>query len=124
MLAASAAFKAAPNPTAAADVVGAMLARWHYLGLACPLLLFGLEMRRARRLALVLLFLAVMLAAAQSFVDLRIRTIRWEAPAPISSLPVSHPMRRTFGMLHGISMSLLVVQALLAASVVAAKPRD
>jgi hypothetical protein len=119
MLAASAAFKAAPNPTAAADVVGAMLTRWHYIALAGPLLLFVLEVRRARRLVLIVLFLAVTIAAAQGFVDLRIRQIRWSSPVAISSLPAGHPTRRTFGALHGASMSLLVLQAIAAAIVVA-----
>jgi MbtH protein len=120
MLAASAAFKAAPDRTAAADVVGAMLTRWHYIALAAPLL-FVLEMRRVRRFALVVLFIAVMLAAAQAFVDLRIRTIRWSSPIPISSLPVVHPTRRLFGALHGISMTLLALQTLAAAIVVISK---
>lgn len=43
ILAAQAAFRAAPNATAAADVVGAMLSRWHYIALAAPLALLALE---------------------------------------------------------------------------------
>ncbi len=118
MLAASAAFKAAPNPTAAADVVGAMLARWHYIALASPLLLFAMELRNVRRIVLLLLFVGVLLASSQAFVDLRIRQIRWSSPVAISSLPTTHPTRRTFGALHGVSMSLLVLQAIAAAVVV------
>lgn len=121
MLAANAAFQAAPNPTAAADVVGAMLTRWHYIALAGPLLLFAFELRGARRFVLVLLFLSVTLAAAQAFVDLCIRQIRASSPIAISALSPNDPVRRNFGALHGVSMSLLVMQAVAAAMVVMAK---
>lgn len=123
MLAASAAFRVAPNATAAADVVGAMLARWHYIALAAPLLLFALELRRLRRVVLIVLFSALMLAAAQAFVDLRIRTIRAMSPVSISSLDRSHPARKRFAALHGASMLLLFLQVLAAAGVVAAKAK-
>lgn len=123
MLAASAAFRAAPNPTAAADVVGAMLTRWHYIALAGPLVLFALELHRVRRVVLIVLFIALMLAAAQSFVDLRIRTIRFSSPVPISSLSADDPVRRRFGALHGVSMMLLALQAVAAAVVVASKEK-
>lgn len=123
MLAASAAFKSAPNATAAADIVGAMLARWHYIALAAPLALFALELRHARRWVLVVIFVALLLAAAQAFVDLKIRTIRASSRVSISELDRSDPVRKRFGALHGVSMLLLVLQAISAAVVVAA-PRD
>ncbi len=118
MLAASAAFRSAPNATAAADVVGAMLARWHYIAIGAPLLLFALELRRARRLVIVILFAAILLAAAQALVDLRIRAIRFASPVPISALHPDDRLRRRFGALHGFSMMLLVAQAVAAAAVV------
>ena len=121
MLAASAAFRTAPNATVAADVVGAMLARWHYIALAAPLLLFALELLRVRRVVLIVLFIALILAAAQVLVDLRIRTIRLMSPVAISSLDREHPVRRKFGALHGASMLLLLLQAIAAAGVVAAR---
>jgi hypothetical protein len=120
MLAASAAFRIAPNPTAAADVVGAMLARWHYIALAAPLLLFAIELRRVRRVVLIVLFVALVLAAMQALVDLRIRTIRLMSPVAISSLDREHPVRKKFGALHGASMLLLLLQTVAAAGVVAA----
>lgn len=120
MLAASAAFRAAPNATAAADVVGAMLARWHYIALAAPLALFAFELRNARRVVLIVLFAAIVLAAAQAFVDLRIRAIRVSSPVSISELDRSDPVRRRFGALHGVSMLLLLLQTIAAAAVVAA----
>ena len=123
MLAASAAFRAAPNPTAAADVVGAMLNRWHYIALAGPLILFALELRHARKLVLIVLFAAIVLAAAQAVVDLRIRSIRNSSPVSISELDRSDPVRRKFGALHGVSMLLLLLQAISAAVVVAVPPK-
>jgi hypothetical protein len=121
MLSASAAFRAAGNPTIAADVVGAMLTRWHYIALAAPLALFALELRRVRPLILIVLFSAVILAATQSFVDLRIRAIRAATPTGVASLDPEHPVRRRFGVLHGLSMALLLMQALAAAAVVVAR---
>jgi hypothetical protein len=123
MLAASAAFRVAPNATAAADVVGAMLARWHYIALAAPLALFALTLRHARRFVLIVLFAALLLAAAQAFVDLRIRAIRMTSPVAISSLDREDPVRKRFGALHGVSMLLLLLQSIAAAVVVAARER-
>ena len=123
MLAASAAFRAAGSATVAADVVGSMLTRWHYIALAAPLVLFALELRRVRRLVLFVLFAAVLLAAAQSFVDLRIRAIRNASVVPVSELSREDPVRRRFGALHGVSMMLLVLQAIAAGAVVAARER-
>lgn len=122
MLAASAAFRAAPGPAAAADVVGAMLSRWHYIALAAPLALFALELRAARRFVLVVLFIALLVAAAQVLVDLRIRTMRVSSPVPISSLDRDDPLRKRFGALHGVSMMLLVAQLVAAGVVVAQSP--
>ncbi|MFP5245653.1 MAG: hypothetical protein ACLGH0_03080 [Thermoanaerobaculia bacterium] len=121
MLAASAAFRAAGNPTVAADVVGSMLTRWHYISLAAPLLLFAIEMRRVRRFVLVVLFACILLGAAQSFVDLRIRAIRASSSISISELDRTDPVRRSFGALHGLSMLLLLLQAVGAAVVVASR---
>jgi hypothetical protein len=121
MLAASAAFRAAGSPAIAADVVGSMLTRWHYISLAAPLVLLVLELRRVRRFLPILLFTALMLAAAQSFVDLRIRMIRNSSIVPISELSREDPVRRHFGMLHGFSMMLLALQAVAAGVVVASR---
>lgn len=124
MLAASAAFRASSSPSEAADVVGAMLTRWHYIALAAPLLLFGLELRRVRMAVLVLLFVAVVVASLQGFADVRIRSIRYASDVPISHLNRNHPLRRQFGVLHGISSGLLLLQALLAAMVVMAREKE
>jgi hypothetical protein len=120
MLAASAAFGAAPNATAAADIVGALLTRWHYIALGAPLALFALEFRNVRTWVLSVIFAGLMLAATQSFVDLRIRSIRMSLDQPVSSLPRDNPIRRSFGALHGISMLLLLSETIAAAIVVSA----
>jgi len=124
MLAASAAFRSSPNATVAADVVGAMLARWHYIALGAPLALFALELRHARKLVLIVVFIAIIIAAAQSLADLRIRAIRRQSITPISELDRSDPLRKRFGALHGVSMMLLLLQTIAAVTVVAAKPRE
>ena len=123
MLSASAVFRVSPDATVAADAVGAMLTRWHYIALAAPLVLFALELRHVRRLVLLVLFVAVILAAAQAFVDLQIRAIRAWSMTPVSALGREDPVRKRFGALHGASMSLLLLQAISAAIVVAARQR-
>lgn len=122
MIAASAAFRAAPNPTAAADVVGAMLTRWHYIALGAPLVLFALALRGGRKFVLIVLFVALLCAAAQAFVDLKIRSIRMNSTTPMSEMRRDDPVRKRFGMLHGVSMMLLVAQTVAAAVVVGGKP--
>lgn len=119
MLAASAAFRVSPNSTIAADVVGAMLVRWHYIALLAPLVLFALELRRARPVVLTILFAALLLAAAQGMVDLRLRAMR-NAGVNINALDRNHPVRRQFGRMHGVSMVLLLLQTVFAAAVVGA----
>jgi hypothetical protein len=77
-----------------------------------------LEWRRARASVQVVLFMAIILASLQALADTRIRTIRNDSAAPISSLSPEDPVRRRFGLLHGISSMLLVAQVLAAAAVV------
>ena len=119
-VAAPAAFWAAASRTAAADMVGAMLARWHYLAIAAPLILLIAEWRW-RKLSsagrVLLLSVALLLAAGQIMTDLRIRSIRAHAVGPISSLHPDNPTRRRFGMLHGVSTLLMGLQIIAAAGV-------
>ncbi len=117
-VAAPAAFRSAGNPTAAASFVGAMLSRWHYIALAAPLILLALEWRRARVVVLSIIFAAVVLAAAQAMIDLRIRTVRAKSPIPISELSREDPIRRQFGLLHGVSSLLLLGQVVAAAAAI------
>ncbi len=122
-VAAPAAFRAAPNSTVAADLVGAMLMRWHYIALGAPLLLLFLDWRRGRIYVLAIVFVAILLAAAQAAADLRIRAIRAKSPVPITELSREDPLRRQFGRLHGISTLLLLMQVI-AAGVALAMDRE
>jgi uncharacterized membrane protein len=121
-LAAPAAFKAAGDPVAAANVVGAMLDRWHYISLLAPLFLLIGEWRASRlsrTRVVVLLALALVLASSQVFVDLKIRAMRFDAIISISELPANSLTRREFGRLHGMSMTLMLAQLLAAAGAAA-----
>jgi hypothetical protein len=123
-VAAPAAFRASDGPTNAANVVGAMLAAWHYLALILPLLLLALEWRRARAAVMTILSVAIIIAALQVVTDIRIRAIRAASPVPITELAHSNPIRRRFGLLHGISSLFLLGQVLLAGAAVAVDPPD
>ncbi len=121
-LAAPAAFGAAGDPAVAANVVGAMLDRWHYIALLAPLVLLIAEWRTtrwARTRIVLLLSLALILASAQVFTDLKLRSMRFDAVIPISELPANSLTRREFGQLHGLSMSLMLAQLLAAAGAAA-----
>jgi hypothetical protein len=121
ILSATAAFSAASNPTDAANVVGAVLTRWHYIALLSPLLLMFLEWRRSRPVMLVILFVAVLLASFQALLDTRIRMMRTESFPPISSLPSNDPVRRQFGILHGISQLFLIGQVIAVGTAIATR---
>lgn len=119
LLTAAAAFGAASNATDAANVVGAVLTRWHYIALLAPLLLLFLEWRRSRPAVMVILFVAVLLASFQALLDTRIRMIRLDSIVPISSLSPDDPVRRHFGFLHGMSSLFLIGQVIVAGVAVA-----
>jgi hypothetical protein len=121
VLSAAAAFTAASNTTDAANVVGAILTRWHYIALLAPLLLMFLEWRRSRPVMLVILFIAVLFASFQALLDTRIRIIRAESFVPISSLSQDDPVRRQFGLLHGMSTIFLIGQVIAAGVAVATR---
>lgn len=122
VVAALAAFRALNTPADAANVVGAILTRWHYIALLAPLALLAFEWRRSRPWILALLFGAILIASAQALVDTRIRTMRVQSPVSISSLPRESPVRRRFGLLHGISSMLLLAQIVVAGAAIATDP--
>ena len=124
MLAATAAFRAAGNPNQAANVVGALLTRWHYIALLAPMLLMILEWKRGLTRLQVVLFAAIVCASLQAFADTRIRLMRLDSPVPISSLSPDDPLRRRFGIQHGISTLLLLAQAVTAAAAVVMSDGD
>jgi hypothetical protein len=109
-IAAPAAFRAASTATEAANVVGAMLNGWHYLALLAPLILIALQWRRPRGWVVALLFAAIVVASAQAMIDMRIRGLRMHSSVPIGSLSREDPLRRRFGLFHGLSSLLLLVQ--------------
>lgn len=119
LIAASAAFRAASSPTEAADVVGALLTRWHYISLFAPLILMLMEWRRSRPAMLLALFLSIVLASGGAILDTRIRALRIESAVPMSDRSPEDPMRRRFGMMHGLSSSILLLELLLAGTVIA-----
>ena len=92
--------------------------RWHYIALLAPLALIILEWRRAKTRMQFVLFAAIVLASAQALADTRIRMIRQQSIVPISSLSPADPVRRNFGMLHGVSSLLLIAQLVLAGAAV------
>ena len=118
-IAAPAAFRGAGDPTHAASIVGDMLGQWRYLAIGAPVLLLIISaVRRGRRGPMILVALALLLAFAQMAVDAQIHKIRLQSSVPISSLEKSDPVRRHFGMLHGASSGLMLLQLIAAAAVV------
>jgi len=101
-----------------------MLGAWHYLALGAPILLLAIEWRRARSTVLAVIFAGVMFAAFEAAIDLKIRAIRAASPVPISELSQRDPVRRRFGMLHGVSSIALMVQVLIAATSTVVIERD
>jgi len=67
---------------------------------------------------LLVLFAAIVLASVQALADTRIRIIRQESIVPISNLSPADPVRRRFGVLHGVSSLLLVAQVVMAGAAV------
>jgi hypothetical protein len=94
-----------------------MLTPWHYIAIGAPLLL--LLLKGGSRFSMALLFVALLLSASEAVIDVRIRAIRNESAQPISSLRRDDPVRRRFGLLHGVSSLLLLGQVVIAAVVVA-----
>ena len=119
LIAASAAFRAASSPTEAADVVGALLTRWHYISLFGPLVLMLMEWRRSRPAILLTLFLAIVLASGGAILDTRIRALRIESAFPMTERSHDDPIRRRFGMMHGLSSAMLLLELLLAGATIA-----
>ena len=123
-IAAPAAFRASDTATNAANVVGAMLGGWHYIAVLAPVALLAIEWRRARGGVIAVIFAGVLFAAMEVAVDFQIRAIRNASAVPISSLSRQDPVRRRFGLLHGVSSLLLIAQVIAAAAGTIAIERD
>ena len=101
-----------------------MLGGWHYIALLAPIALLVIEWRRARGGVIALVFAGVVFAAAEVAIDLRIREIRNASIVPISALSRSDPVRRRFGMYHGVSSLLLLAQVVAGAAATVVIERD
>jgi hypothetical protein len=125
-VAAPAAFRHAPDSGVAGDIVGAMLGRWHYIAILVPTLLLVAEWRseRLERTAPVLLLVAALVCASlQVAADIRVRGMRAASPVPIGMLRKSDPVRKKFGVMHGISSGLMLAQLLLGTGLVVSAPK-
>lgn len=125
LVAAPSAFRNAPDSAMAGNIVGSMLDRWHYVAIFAPALLLIAEWRkeRLRRTAPVLLLVAALLfASLQVLADVRVHGIRAASPVPIGMLSKSDPVRKRFGMLHGVSSGLMLAQLLVAAGLIVVSP--
>lgn len=113
-----AAFAGAPDRTSAGNIAGLMIARWHYIALLAPALLLVTDWidQLRRPLRIVLLVVAIATAAAQAGVDLKLRSMRAASAGSVQSLADSD--RRTFGVLHGVSVGLLGAHLLAALGVI------
>jgi hypothetical protein len=121
LVAAPSAFRNAPDSGVAGNIVGSMLDRWHYIAIFAPAILLVAEWRteRLRRTAPVLLLVgALLFASLQVLADMRVHGIRDASPVPIGTLSKSDPVRKRFGMMHGISSAVMLAQLLVAAGVV------
>ncbi|MGZ8851406.1 MAG: hypothetical protein ACXW3E_13905, partial [Thermoanaerobaculia bacterium] len=85
--------------------IGAMLTRWHYIALLAPVVLLILEWRRQRTAMVLLLFTGIVIAAAESVLDIRIAALRREL------------FRPHFALMHTLSVVLLLADVLIAATV-------
>ena len=101
------------------ETVGAVLTRWHYVAIAAPLFLVFFEWQRQRSRIVLLLFIAIIVAALESVIDVRIAAIRRNSAVSISSLSRNDPVRRRFGILHGVSTLLLILDVAAAGAVIA-----
>jgi hypothetical protein len=121
LVAAPSAFRNAPDSGIAGNIVGSMLDRWHYVAIFAPAILLIAEWRKERlqRTAPVLLLVAALLfASLQVLADVRVHRIRDASLVPIGMLSKSDPVRKRFGMMHGISSALMLAQVLMAAGVI------
>jgi len=114
-------------PSMAARVVGRVLPVLDVVGLCLGLAAVALGASgRAGRPAVALgLVLAALAATSLFLVTPEIGSLRRAASDGLSHLPPSDPLRRRFGLLHGVSTVLFGLQAVLAGALVALRsPRS
>src|SRR5262245_54169482 len=111
-------------PGSAARVVGRVLPVLDTAGLLLGLTAMALGATgRSGRAAVVLGAVLAVLAAASLFVVTpEIASIRRATGDSLSHLPPADPLRRRFGMLHGLSTVLFALQAVMAVAPVVLRP--
>ena len=111
-------------PSMAARVVGRVLPVLDAVGLALGLaaVALGASGRSGRSAVVLGLVLASLAAASLFLVTPEIASLRRAAGEGLSHLPPTDPLRRRFGLLHGVSTVLFGLQAVLAGALVALRP--
>lgn len=124
---AQAAFAVLPSRQLAGALVGRVLPVVFISGIATGVLAHVLSMRAGLRATWAARVGGLLLVggclAAQAIVAPKIDALRKELPAVIESLPTTHPQRAAFGRLHGISVLLLGVAMVGAATTLVSSVR-
>ena len=115
---APAAFAVLPTRTLAGALVGRVLPVLFYAGAAIGLVAVLLGRTATPSLARLVagVIMVVSCLAAQLVVAPRIERVRSEAARPIDELAVDDPRRAAFGRLHGVSVLLLGIAGVAAAT--------
>ena len=111
-------------PSTAARVVGRVLPVLDGAGLLLGLgaVTLGATGRSGRAAVVLGAVLAALAAASLFLVTPEIASIRRATADTLSHLPPTDPLRRRFGMLHGLSTVLFGLQAVMAVALVALRP--
>ncbi len=115
LLATRAIFARAGSRTLAGTISGEALLRFQLLRGLAAVLLGGSALLGARGLATLLGLGCILLQLAASLADTRLRKLRTEIGGSTEGLAEDDPRRKQFGMLHGVSVLLLLAQIALAA---------
>ncbi len=115
LLATRAIFARAGSRALAGTISGEALLRFQLLRGLAAVLLGGAALFGARGLATLLGLGCILFQLASSPVDSRLRNLRSEIGGSTEGLAEDDPRRKQFGVLHGISILLLLAQIALAA---------
>lgn len=115
LLATRAIFARAGSRALAGTISGEALLRFQVLRGFAAVLLGGSALFGARSLSTVLGLGCILFQLASSPVDTRLRKLRNEIGGSTEGLAEDDPRRKQFGLLHGISVLLLLAQIALAA---------
>lgn len=116
LLATRAIFARAGSRALAGSISGEALLRFQLLRGLAAVLLGAAALLGARSLATVLGLGCILLQLASSPVDSRLRKLRTDLGGSTEGLADDDPRRKQFGVLHGVSVLLLLAQIALAAA--------